>query len=135
MVTQFGMSDQIGAIAVGDREQEIFLGREISQRREISERMSETVDREIKRILDEAYARARTILVEHRDLLDEIADALLERETLDRDEMELLGRGEPLPPPPAPAPLPPAATAKVAPPKSAPVPGVLATPPAEPAGA
>src|SRR5512145_2862492 len=62
MVTQFGMSDRVGAIAVGDREQEIFLGREIAQRREISEHLSEVVDAEVKRILDEAYERARVIL-------------------------------------------------------------------------
>src|SRR5204862_7475568 len=85
MVTQFGMSGEVGVIAVGDREQEIFLGREISQRREISERMSETVDREIKRIIDQSYHRAQTILTDNRELLDRIADALLERETLDRD--------------------------------------------------
>jgi cell division protease FtsH len=136
MVTQFGMSDQVGAIAVGDREQEIFLGRELNQRREISERMSEIVDREIKRIIDEAYARARAIVGENRELLDAIALALLERETLDREEMEMLARGETLPPPPAPStPLPPPASARPAASKSQPVPGLLGTPPAEPAGA
>ena len=98
MVTQFGMSERIGVIAVGDREQEIFLGREIQQRREISERMSETVDAEVKRLIDEAYERARSIIVEHRELLDRIAAALLERETLDREDLDLLARGEPLPP-------------------------------------
>jgi cell division protease FtsH len=136
MVTQFGMSEQVGVIAVGDREQEIFLGREITQRREISEQMSETVDREIKRILDGAYARARTILVEHRDLLDGIAAALLERETLDRDEMEALARGEALPPHEALPPTPPITATKAPPAKSVPVGGtILGTPPAEPAGA
>ncbi|HWO89905.1 MAG TPA: ATP-dependent zinc metalloprotease FtsH, partial [Gemmatimonadales bacterium] len=98
MVTQFGMSDKIGVVAVGDREQEIFLGREITQRREISERMSELVDAEVKRIIDDAYHRARTILSENRDLLDRMAGALLERETIDREEIEALARGEELPP-------------------------------------
>jgi cell division protease FtsH len=98
MVTQFGMSERIGVIAVGDREQEIFLGREIQQRREISERMSETVDAEIKRLIDEAYQRAGKIIMENRELLDRIAMALLERETLDREDLDLLSRGEPLPP-------------------------------------
>ena len=136
MVTQFGMSEKVGVIAVGDREQEIFLGREIQQRREISERMSETVDGEVKRILDEAYHRATEIITNSRELLDRIAMALLERETLDREDLGLLSRGEPLPPrslPPAP-PTPTPAAAKGS--TSAPVrPPMLGTPPAEPAGA
>jgi cell division protease FtsH len=109
MVTQFGMSDRVGAIAVGDREQEIFLGREIAQRREISERLSEVVDAEVKRFLDEAYDRARKILDQSRPMLDAIAAALLERETLDREELEVLARGESLPPLPPPEPPPPPA--------------------------
>ncbi len=136
MVTQFGMSEKVGMIAVGDREQEIFLGREIMQRREISERMSETVDAEVKRILDQAYVRATEILTESRELLDRIAAALLERETLDREDLALLAGGEPLPPrtlPPAP-PVPSTTPAKG--PSAAPArPPILGTPPAEPAGA
>ena len=58
MVTQFGMSELIGPLAVGDKEQEIFLGREFAQRREISERTAQMVDDEVKRLIDEAYARA-----------------------------------------------------------------------------
>src|SRR6478672_312201 len=68
MVTQFGMSDRVGMMAVGDREQEIFLGREFGQRREISERTAEMVDDEIKRLLDDAHARARAILTDNRPL-------------------------------------------------------------------
>src|SRR5256885_786032 len=90
MVTQFGMSDVVGPIAVGDREAEIFLGREVVQRREISDRTAEIVDTELKRILSEAYERARTIVAGHRAALDRLASALLERETLDRDEVELV---------------------------------------------
>ncbi|MCC7133018.1 MAG: cell division protein FtsH, partial [Gemmatimonadales bacterium] len=135
MVTQWGMSDRVGMIAVGDREQEIFLGREISQRRDVSEQMAEVVDTEIKRLIDEAYARARAILAENRDLLDRMADALLDRETLDRDEITMLARGESLPPRQAP-PSPPASpvTPKAAA-KPAVAPGMLGAPPAEPAGA
>src|SRR5205823_1104473 len=105
MVTQFGMSDVVGPIAVGDREAEIFLGREVVQRREISDRTAEIVDTELKRILSEAYERARTIISDHRAALDRLASALLERETLDRDEVELVVAGKALPPvvPPAPA--------------------------------
>jgi cell division protease FtsH len=134
MVTQFGMSEKVGVIAVGDQEHEIFLGREISQRREVSDRMSETVDSEVKRFIDEAYARARQILSENRELLDRISLALLERETLDREEVFLLSRGEPLPPRTAPQTVP----------SYNPKPGgsgptlrtpILGAPPAEPAGA
>ena len=98
MVTQFGMSPAVGPIAVGDRDQEIFLGRELMQRREISERTAQLVDSEIKRILDEAFAAARTVLESNTDLLETIAEALLERETLDADEIKMIARGEELPP-------------------------------------
>jgi cell division protease FtsH len=97
MVTQFGMSEEIGPMAVGDAEQEVFLGREIVQRRSISENVAERVDREVKRLLDEAYQSAAKTLEANRDLLEQIAEALLERETLDREEVELLAAGERLP--------------------------------------
>jgi cell division protease FtsH len=135
MVTQFGMSEVIGAMAVGDREQEIFLGREFSQRREVSERTAQMVDDEIKRLLDEAYQRARRILTENRALLDRLAAELLERETLDREELEALFRGQSLPPRSAP---PAAPAAAPSPPKAEPAPQrapILGVPPAEPAGA
>jgi cell division protease FtsH len=97
MVTQFGMSDMIGPMAVGDAEQEVFLGREIVQRRGISESVAEQVDREVKRLLDESYQRAIRTLQDNRPLLETIAESLLERETLDREEVELIAAGEPLP--------------------------------------
>ena len=97
MVVQFGMSEAIGPMAVGDAEQEVFIGREIVQRRAISEHTAETVDAEVKRILDESYVRARQALDANRELLEKIAEALLERETLDRDEVVLLATGKPLP--------------------------------------
>jgi cell division protease FtsH len=134
MVTQFGMSDKIGVIAVGDREQEIFLGREIGHRRDVSDSLAQMVDSEVKRIVDEAYERARGIISQNRELLDRFSLALLERETLDREEMSLLNRGEPLPPrstPPPPLP-PPSKTG--ASPAAVRTP-MLGAPPAEPAGA
>jgi len=97
MVTQFGMSEAIGPMAVGDAEQEIFLGRELVQRRAISESVAEKVDAEVKHLLDDAYRTARNTLGQNTQLLERIAEALLERETLDREEVELLGAGEPLP--------------------------------------
>jgi cell division protease FtsH len=98
MVTSFGMSDVIGLVAVGDNEQEVFLGRELVQRRTVSEHTQRIVDEEVKRILDEAHKKAHAVLDENEDLLEAIASALLERETLDRNDVEALARGEPLPP-------------------------------------
>jgi cell division protease FtsH len=100
MVTAFGMSDVIGLVAVADPEQEVFLGREITQRRVVSEHTQRIVDEEIKRILDQAHKRAHVVLKEHADLLERIARALLERETLGREEIQMLERGDTLPPPP-----------------------------------
>ena len=136
MVTQWGMSDEVGMIAVGDRGQEIFLGREISQRREVSEQTAEAVDREMKRLIDEAYERARVILSANRELLDRMANSLLERETLDREEIDMLARGDRLPPrtlPPEPL-MPSTPTKPAAKPAQASG-GILGAPPAEPAGA
>ena len=88
----------IGPMAIGDSEQEVFLGRELVQRREVSEETARLVDDEVKTFLDEAYRRATATLRDHRDLLQRIAEALLERETLDREEIALLETGKPLPP-------------------------------------
>ena len=98
MVTRFGMSDRIGLMAVGDSEQEVFLGRELVQRREVSDYTARQVDEEVKRILDEAHSRARTIVEANRGLLTALAKALLERETLDSTEIQLLVEGKALPP-------------------------------------
>ena len=99
-VSQWGLSDAIGPIAVGDNEQELFLGRELQHRREVSEKTAQLVDAEVSRVINEAYNRARTTLTEHVDLLHAIAEALLEYETLGRDEIAVLVRGEKLPPRP-----------------------------------
>ena len=137
MVTQYGMSDTIGPIAIGDREAEIFLGREVVQRREISERTAELVDTEVKRILGDAYERAKAVLLDRRDALDRLAAALLERETLDREEVELVVAGKPLPPvpPPPAAPAAPSAEGTTREKNPAARGPVLGSPPPEPAGA
>ena len=98
MVTRFGMSDVIGLMAIGSADQEVFLGRELVQRREVSEHTAQQVDQEIKRVLDEAQQGARSIVTEHQDLLERIALALLDRETLGAVEILLLDENEPLPP-------------------------------------
>jgi len=135
MVTVYGMSEKVGMMAVGDKEQEIFLGREFSQKREISERTQRMVDEEVKRLLDEAHSHARELLTAHRELLDRIALALLERETLDSEDVLILLRGETLPPRIEHVPLP---SYNVKPGGPAPAvrkPPILGAPPAEPAGA
>jgi cell division protease FtsH len=131
------MSELIGPLAVGDKEQEIFLGREFAQRREISERTAQMVDDEVKRLVDEAYARATSIISDHRELLDRIADTLLERETIDREDLDRLVKDLPLAPrnlPPADSPAPAASVPSKPGTSSARAP-LLGTPPAEPAGA
>src|SRR5436190_572545 len=103
-VTQWGLSDEIGPVLVGDNEQELFLGREIQHRREVSEQTAQLVDAEVKRIIKKAYERAKDVLQENMDLLHRVAQALLDRETLTRDDVNMLSRGETLPPRPTGAP-------------------------------
>src|SRR5260221_11873089 len=102
MVTQYGMSDTIGPIAIGDREAEIFLGREVVQRREISERTAELVDTEVKRILGDAYERAKAVLLDRRAPPDRPAAASPDRETPAREQLDLPRPGNPSPPAPPP---------------------------------
>jgi cell division protease FtsH len=97
-VTQWGLSDAIGPIQVGDNEQELFLGREIQHRREVSEQTAQLVDAEVKRVIDQAYERAAAVIKEHIELLHALAAALLERETLTREDITMMLRGEKLPP-------------------------------------
>jgi cell division protease FtsH len=97
-VSQWGLSDEIGPVLVGDNEQELFLGRELQTRREVSERTAQLVDSEVTRVIREAYARATAVLQENIELLHTVAAALLDRETLTGDEVAALARGETLPP-------------------------------------
>ena len=76
----------------------MFLGRELMSRREVSEQTAELVDAEVKRVIDSAYERARQTLTDHLSLLHAVAKALLERETLNREDFNRLVRGESLPP-------------------------------------
>ena len=137
MVTQFGMSERIGPMAVGDKEQEIFLGREFAQRREISERTAQMVDDEVKRLVDEAYARATAILSgqpraarPHRRRAARARDDRPRGPRPAGEELPLPPRD--LPPADSPAPQASAPTKPGASPARAPL---LGTPPAEPAGA
>jgi cell division protease FtsH len=98
MVTDLGMSDKLGPRTYGDKQELVFLGREISETKDYSERTSLEIDREIDRIINEASGLATKILTENMDLLTKLADALITRETLDTDELEALFRGETLSP-------------------------------------
>ncbi len=135
MVTVYGMSEKVGMMAVGNKEQEIFLGREFAQKREISEHTQRMVDEEVKRLLDEAHGHARELLTSHRELLDRIALALLERETLDSEDVLILLRGETLPPRVLHVPLPSYNVKPGGPAAAVRPPPMLGAPPAEPAGA
>jgi len=88
MVTRLGMSEALGPMVYGQKEELIFLGREISEQRDYSEAVAEQIDREVRRLVNEAYAQAKSILMEHRDKLDAVAQRLLEVETLSREEFE-----------------------------------------------
>jgi cell division protease FtsH len=96
MVCDWGMSD-LGPLSFGKKEEAIFLGREIAQHRDYSEETAIRIDSEVKRIVTTAYSRARTTLESHRDALERIAVALLEREALDAMQIHTLIEGKPLP--------------------------------------
>ena len=96
MVCEFGMST-LGPITFGKKEEQIFLGREISQHRDFSEETARAIDAEVRRFVDEGYQSAISILSTHRDALERIAQALLEREVLDAGEVQMLIEGKELP--------------------------------------
>lgn len=88
MVTRLGMSPRLGPMVYGQKEELIFLGREISEQRDYSEAVAEEIDSEVRRLVSEAYDSARRILTQYRDRLDAVAHRLLEVETISRDEFE-----------------------------------------------
>jgi len=96
MVCEWGMSDKLGPLAFGKQEEQIFLGREISQRRDYSEHTAELIDAEVRRVVDEAYQRGRQLMEENIETLHRLARALLDYETLDGPEIDQLIRGEDL---------------------------------------
>jgi cell division protease FtsH len=94
MVTQFGMSTLLGARVYGEKQEMVFLGREISEQRDYSEAVAEQIDNEVRQIIDAQYQRARDVLETNRDKLDLIAQRLLEIETLEAEEFSALMEGE-----------------------------------------
>ena len=98
MICQYGMSDRLGPVAYGESSGDVFLGRDMMQRKDYSEKKAEEIDAEVADLLQGKYDEAKQLLVDNRDVLDRIAAALLERETLETDELDMLLRNETLPP-------------------------------------
>jgi len=102
MVTQYGMSDALGPRVYGDKQELVFLGREISEQRDYSDAIAEQIDGEVRHIIDSEHARAEKLLTDNRDKLDLVANTLLEIESLEAEEFVALIEGiEPPPPPPS----------------------------------
>ena len=98
MVCEWGMSDKMGPISYGAKEEELFLGREVTKHRDYSEDTGKTIDEEVKKIIANAEKRATTILTDNIDKLHALSNVLLEREILDSEEIDKVLRGEALPP-------------------------------------
>jgi cell division protease FtsH len=99
MVTQWGMSENLGPMVYGEEEAEIFLGRSVTTHKNVSEATMQKVDAEIRRIIDEQYALARRLLEENRDKVEAMAKALLEWETIDAEQIDDIMAGRPPRPP------------------------------------
>jgi cell division protease FtsH len=97
MVCEYGMS-RLGPLTFGKKEEQIFLGREIAQHRDFSEETARQIDLEVRRLIDEAYQSAHSLVETHADAMHRIAAALLERETIDAEEVRMLIEGQELPP-------------------------------------
>jgi len=93
MVTQYGMSQNLGPLAFGKKDEMVFLGREISEQRNYSDEVAAKIDAEVRAIIDNAFARAKEALTTHRHVLDRLAVLLVEKETIEHDEFEALFEG------------------------------------------
>ena len=90
MVTRFGMSDKLGPVALGRQQGNPFLGRDIASERDFSEKTAASIDTEVRALVDQAYERCKQVLVENRHILDKLADMLVEKETVDSEELQHL---------------------------------------------
>jgi cell division protease FtsH len=134
MVTEFGMSEKLGPLAFGKRDELVFLGREIGEQRNYSDDVAKQIDEEVRAIIDKAYARAMDVLSRHKDRLVQLAERLVAEETVEQEAFEAMfadlpdprkdaGAGGGFTPVPLPEPLPRAAdTPAPAPPKPSPQP-------------
>jgi cell division protease FtsH len=102
MICHYGMSERLGPVSYGDDGQDVFLGRDFVSRKDYSEKKSQEIDEEVEKLLHQLYGEARALLEENREVLDRMATALLERETLEAVDLERIMAGEPLAPLPAP---------------------------------
>jgi cell division protease FtsH len=109
MVCEFGMSERLGPLALGHKEEMIFLGREIGEQKNYSEKVAESIDEEVRRLIDQGYQRADSILKEHMDKLHKIAEYLIQNETVEGETLERIFQG--LPPEEPTATAPPSAAA------------------------
>ena len=98
MVCNYGMSEELGPVHLGGESETVFLGRELTQGRNYGPEVARSIDQEVSRLLTESYERALGLLEEHREILDHIAEALLERETLNESDLATLREGGELPP-------------------------------------
>jgi cell division protease FtsH len=105
MIMEFGMSEKLGPLTFGRKEAQVFLGRDLARERDFSEEVAAAIDQEERTIIGECYERAKSILDEKRAILNIVAEALLERETLKGEELDVLLEGKTLPAfrPPVPA--------------------------------
>ena len=101
MVTRYGMSDKLGPMVFGQKDELVFLGKELGEQRDYSEAVAQEIDAEVRRLVSTSYDKARQILTQHRDKLDLVAHRLVEVETLDAKEFTALMSGQPLEPPPS----------------------------------
>jgi cell division protease FtsH len=99
MVTKWGLSDELGPIAYGEQEDEVFLGRSVTQHKNVSDETARKIDEVVRSILDKAYAQATQILTDNRDKLDVMAKALLQYETIDATQIDAIMEGREPPPP------------------------------------
>jgi cell division protease FtsH len=99
MVMRWGMSDRLGPLIYGQKDELVFLGREIGEQRDYSEAVAEEIDEEVRRIVSDAYDEARQLLSENSEKLHEVAAALLEHETLDMHQFQAVMEGKPIPAP------------------------------------
>jgi cell division protease FtsH len=88
MVTRLGMSSELGPMVYGQKDELVFLGREISEQRDYSEEVAQKIDGEVRKLVNETYQKARSILMEHREKLDAVAKLLIEKETISKEEFE-----------------------------------------------
>lgn len=93
MVMQYGMSEKVGLVNYGNEGDEIFIGRDFGQTKSYGEHMATIIDEEVKRIIDDCYAKAKAVIEEHRSVLDSCAALLLEKEKIGQEEFEALFRG------------------------------------------